>query len=103
MTVRFSEAKVGQQAHIYKCPPGDEYGWVEDAEYFDDWDDPVRTVRQRWMLIDEEDIIIHPRIELCPTCHGDEVVDGATCPTCDGSGAHPLEGQIEVMGGDETS
>lgn len=107
MTVNFIDATPGEDAYVYRCEPGSEYGWVVDLEWWDDIDDPVTVKRQRWRLVDETELIIHPSHELCPTCNGDGGVDEpdgwslvrCQCPTCDGDGRHPLAGDIEEVGG----
>lgn len=96
MTVNFNEAHAGQQAFVFRCPPGDEHGWVTDPEWWNDIDDPVRTKRQRWMLLSEDDVVFHPRHELCPACGGDDT----RCDFCDSTGTHPLAGQMEILNGD---
>lgn len=107
--VPFTDAKPGDTALVYRCTPGDEYGWVTDKEWFDDIDDPVTTVRQVWRLVSEETVTFHPSTELCPMCHGEEEItvkrvigrkieeNVAPCPTCKNDpGRHPHAGQMTV-------
>ena len=106
----FSEAKPGDESYTYDARPvTDEFGWVTDLEFFtEDLLDPIDLKRQRWRLVSEDTIRIHPRAMLCTTCFGDEVVpegDGdegggvheVACPRCDGSGTDPDEGKVVVL------
>ena len=116
MTVDFIKAEPGDEAYTYLPDPGGEYGWVTEPVEFDDLDDPVTVKRQRWRLVDEDTVIFRPRTELCPQCHGEEVIpcpadtdgDGDCafcskpgnehiCPTCKGDGRHPFAGEMEVL------
>lgn len=102
MIVNFMNARAGDEAFVWKCKPGDEYGWVTDPEWWDDIDEPVETVRQQWQLICEDKVIFHPKHELCPKCHGDGAVPSPAgidveCDKCKGDGGHPLAGQMEVL------
>ena len=90
------EYELGDVEEFWICPPGWEYGWVTEREYFDDLDDPLTTVRQFWRLERRQEVIIHPRGELCNECGGDPEEFGG-CGTCDDSGVHPCEGQVEVI------
>ncbi len=107
----FSKARKGEHADVYVCPPGWDFGFVTDTEYFtDDFMDPITVKRQTWKLVDEVNVTFHPSTELCDECHGDEVVTIGTvqdsfgnweteevpCETCGGSGQHPLAGQATV-------
>lgn len=102
MTTNFMDAKVGEHAWVYKCPPGDEFGWVTDPEYWDDLDEPVVVKRQRWCLVAEDEVRFHPSHELCPSCGGDgasrsPVGIDIECEFCRGDGGHPLAGQMEEL------
>lgn len=100
--VNFMDARPGEYACVWDWPFG-EFGWVASTEMFDDIDEPVTVTRKLWQLIAEERVTFHPRIELCPECHGDETVPSPAgidieCPTCtDDPGRHPYAGQQEVL------
>ena len=99
--VPFSEAIAGMTSYTYTAPPGDEYGWVTDTEYFDDIDDPVTVKRRLWTLVSEDTVTFHPRHELCDVCGGDGAVPSPAgidvdCEKCGGDGDHPLAGQMEI-------
>lgn len=110
--VPFIDAQPGDHAYTYRPDPSGEFGWVTDAEWFDDIDGPVTVTRQCWLLERTETVVFHPRHELCPTCRGDEEVvlppvrptgedfDGhpVQCPTCKSNpGLHPLAGEMEIV------
>jgi len=90
------DVEPGDRAVFFTCEPGDDFAWVTDLEHFDDVDVPVETVRQHWVLERAERIRIHPSLELCNECGGDPEQFGG-CGTCDGTGEHPMQGQIEVL------
>lgn len=108
----FGQARKGEFANVFVCPPGWDFAFVTDDAYFrDELDDPITIKRQTWKLVDEVDVIFHPRHQLCDECGGDGVVivaDGpdsfgdydtneVTCQVCDGSGDHPLAGEVEIV------
>lgn len=107
----FGQARKGEFANVFVCPPGWDYAFVTDDAYFrDELDDPITVKRQTWKLIEEVNVTFHPRHELCEDCAGEGVVIVATeqdsfgnweteevpCETCDGTGDHPLAGQTEI-------
>lgn len=59
-TVSFSDAKVGDESFVYS--EGDalitEYGWVTELEWFDERDCEIRLKRQRWRLVDEDELVL---------------------------------------------
>lgn len=61
--VEFDKAKVGEQAYTYQMADGSqvygEYSFVTGLEWFDDGDEPVHLIRQRWALI-ATDTIVYP-------------------------------------------
>lgn len=66
----FGEAKVGETAYVYRMADGDliygEFSFVTDLEWWDERDREVKLVRQRWMLVDAEEITLpdpHPLVE----------------------------------------
>lgn len=109
--VPFSVAELGDQSHVYRCPPGQDFGWVTDPEYFDDCDVPTVVKRQVWQLVAEDTVVFHPPTQLCPTCQGEEIVTIAIegpdsfgnyetverdCPNCE-DGRHPFAGRMEIL------
>lgn len=102
------DAKPGDATWVYPLPTEwhGEYAWTTDTTAeFDEIDEPVTIVRQRWLLERTETVVFHPRTELCPECHGDGEttthgilgVDLIRCPVCEGDGRHPLAGTMEVL------
>lgn len=102
MLVPFEDARPGDEAHIFICPPNDEFAFVASDDWFDDIDDPTTVKRQVWKLVSEETVVFHHSTELCATCHGDGSFPSPAgvdvdCQTCGGDGGHPLAGQMEVL------
>lgn len=98
------EAEPGDVAWVYPLPREwhGEYGWTTDVSAeFEEIDDPVTIVRQRWLLVRTEFVVFHPRTELCPRCDGDGVVvcigGSMECGLCRGDGGHPLAGRMEIL------
>ena len=59
--VPFSQAKIGESAYTYKRADGEEigdYGWVTDLEWFDDRDGEERLIRQRWLLVAQDEVVL---------------------------------------------
>jgi hypothetical protein len=106
----FGQARKGEFANVFVCPPGWDYAFVTDDAYFrDELYDPITVKRQTWKLVEEVEVTFHPVHELCDECHGEGVVlvPMATmaepdaileveCPACDGTGDHPHAGQTEI-------
>lgn len=95
------EAKPGDATWVYPLPTEwhGEYAWTTDTSAeFDEIDEPVTIVRQRWLLERVETVIFHPRTELCGSCAGEggDHATGRTCDECGGDGGHPLAGTMEV-------
>jgi hypothetical protein len=60
--VGFSHAEVGDAAETWKMADGSEvcgeYGWTTSTDCFDDRDEEVKLIRQRWLLIEEEEEVL---------------------------------------------
>lgn len=92
-TAHMTDAKLGDHANVYVCPPGHDYGWVSDLDYFTDADETITVTRQTWRLIAETEVTYYSSTELCPNCNG----EGEPCMYCKGDGRHPLAGRIMTM------
>lgn len=60
-TVRFSEARLGDEAFTYERVDGtpiDDHAWVGDLEYFDERDGPEHLLRKRWVLVEVAAIVL---------------------------------------------
>lgn len=74
-----------------------EFSFVTDVAWFDEDTDPTPLRRQRWVCVEDEVGTYWPTsIQLCDACTGEGEIEGDTgpveCPTCCGSGEHPLRG-----------
>ena len=75
----------------------DEFSFVTETEWFEDDDEPLQLRRQTWSLISEEVGTYWPTsIQLCDSCVGEGEIEGddgpIECPTCKGTGEHPMRG-----------